>query len=822
MATKTSILVFYLTLTKETEEKVFRAATWVTLAVVNIAGLALTFLNIFQCHNPVSASWQNPTPPKAHCTDIVTLYLSSAPVNIITDLAIFFLPMPILTGMRLPLKQKIILVITFSFGFFVAVVDVIRIAELQTAAVSRLKLVGQKGGTGTRIVESTDFSWYASLSFMWSAVEVNVGIICACVPSLKPLVSRLLPSMLRSHGENEYSGSSLEHAADLNLAIAERLPSHVNGSGSPTSPQAHQREVDNGANHQEMGMMDFLTTPDMEHIARTETVATAATAGTTQSTPQTTFFDFVNVKKPKSMVKMSNRESLFPIAVVTILFFLWGFAYGLLDILNSQFEKIVGLSYAQSVGLHAAYFGAYFVAPLTFGQYVLKRWGFKATFITGLCIYGCGTLIFWPSAVLASYPAFIISNFIVGLGLSTLEIAANPFTSLCGPLEYAEIRLNISQGVQAIGSVVSPLLAQKVLFKSILNAPSLINVQWTYLAIALFDVLLAVAFYYFPIPEASDKDLQRLADKRRSINEATLGPYPIIWVTLSLGVLSQFCYVGGQEALNVNYISYISTVLTHSSIEPFYYQAIGHSLFAIGRFLTAGLNYIFTPRWVLAFLYTGLIITSALSMGLTGEGAAASSLLLYTFEAGAFSIIYAICLRGMGAHTKTAAAIMTASTGGGAIVPLLQIPAQRGHRSLRYSFCVIVAVFAFGSIFPAYLNTVPAAQHQVDPHVSQELIAAVDAEHMAREQQERKERPGSQSSSTVSILKSRLSLVFSGKKKEKRASSESSVPPDSEHDDGAERKAEGGKAGSGGGGGNGNWEEQGRTLESQLRDYAPG
>lgn len=134
MAVKSSILVFYLTLTRG--ESVFRWANYITLFVVNAAGLALTLVNVFQCH-PVGAAVSYPLPPDAQCTDILTLYLCSSPVNIITDLAILFLPIPILTKMRLPRKQKIIIVITFSFGFFVAVVDVIRIAYLQNAATSR-------------------------------------------------------------------------------------------------------------------------------------------------------------------------------------------------------------------------------------------------------------------------------------------------------------------------------------------------------------------------------------------------------------------------------------------------------------------------------------------------------------------------------------------------------------------------------------------------------------------------------------------------------------------------------------------------------------
>jgi fucose permease len=236
------------------------------------------------------------------------------------------------------------------------------------------------------------------------------------------------------------------------------------------------------------------------------------------------------MKKPKSMVKMSSKsrisarsghDSLLPV----------GFAYGLLDILNSQFQLVVHMSNGQSLGLHSAYFGAYFVSPLTFGRLILKKWGFKATFITGLFIYGCGTLVFWPSAVLTSFPAFLVSNFIVGLGLY-LEIAANPFIVLCGPPKYAEMRLNLFKVSRLGRCVTSPSEESPV--QKLLDAPSLIDVQWTYLGIALFVVLLAVAFYYLPIPEASDDDLEEVAERRHSANSRDLLGVRVIYATLAL------------------------------------------------------------------------------------------------------------------------------------------------------------------------------------------------------------------------------------------------------------------------------------------------
>ncbi|KAL3481571.1 major facilitator superfamily domain-containing protein [Aspergillus californicus] len=689
MAVKSSILVFYLTLTQG--EKTFRYANYVTLLVVNGAGLALTFVNIFQCR-PIAAAFSASLSVSAHCTDILTLYLSSSPVNIITDLAILFLPNPILTRMRLPLKQKIILVITFSFGFFVAVVDVIRIAYLQEATTSReialrqIHLQNYGGG---------DFAWYASLSFMWSVIEVNVSIMCACVPSLKPLVARLIPKMIRDATIGTETIPSDPTPPPLPTADA-----ILTGSGGPLSLP-------------EMLAIPTATGTNTDAEANTTTLTSA-------SDPRSmTFFDFVNMRKPANMLKLSNKESIAPNAITTVLFFLWGFAYGFLDILNDQFQQIVRLDTWRSLGLHCVYFGGYMVGPPLVGRLVLKRWGFKSTFITGLCFYACGSLIFWPSAVLTSYSAFLVSNFITGCGLAILETAANPFIALCGPLENSEVRLNVSQGVQAVGTVLSPLLAKRVLFRSVTDVSSLVDVQWTYLGIALFDVLLAVAIYYLPIPEASDEDLEELANRRREDNRASPFGIPIVWVTLTLGVWSQFFYVAGQEVFSTSFGELLTSA--NPSMDEFTYQTIGRSVFAAGRFLAAFLQLFLKPRWILLLSYIGMVVFAALCMKTTGPTAVVMGMMVFLFESGAFSIIFAISLRGTGRHTKTAGTLLTVAISGGAFVPFGRYAAELATNSIRDSYSVLVALFAAGALFPIYLNIIPAAKKQVDPVPNEHL-----------------------------------------------------------------------------------------------------
>lgn len=714
MATKTSILIFYLTLSKT--QKIFRYTTLATLAVVNVGGLALTLLNVFQCH-PVAAAFQTPVPDSASCTNIVTIYLSSAPLNIITDLAILFLPMPILTSMRLPRKQKTILVVTFGFGVFVAVVDVVRIAYLQSAARDNLRAVQEYNGNnanGSR--NDDDYSWYASLSFMWSAIEINIGIMCACVPALKPLVTRFLPHWVLD-GTIIREKSATQTSDSMAIAMPpDNVESSRRSTLPPTPPESPLTKPPPalGGVGESMDMMAFLTTPDMDelpHLNQTNTIGTYATTARTRR-PSVAFFDFVDMNKKKNITLMSNKESIYPIFMVTILFFIWGFAYGLLDTLNAQFQAVAHMSAGQTIGQHSAYFFGYIVGPLTFGRLVLRHWGFKACYTVGLIIYACGTLMFWPSAVLTSFPAFLISNFITGLGLSTLELSANPFIALCGPPEYAEARLNLSQAIQAIGSVLSPLLAKKVLFKA--SAGSLINVQWTYLGLSFFTVILAIAFFYVPLPEATDEELENASARMPIPREATVGStnIKVIWVTLGVGVFSLFCYVGGQESTSTTFAEYLH--LAMPSLDPVSHQAIGHTAFAVSRFLAAIANIWIKPRYILLFFFAGAIAFSAACMSGSGPAPAALIVMLMFFEGPLFPQIYAQALRGIGKHTKDAAVLLTAAIGGGSVFPPIMYGALRA-RNIQYAFCVIVTAYSAGILFPIWLNAYPSARKLADP-----------------------------------------------------------------------------------------------------------
>ena len=535
--------------------------------------------------------------------------------------------------------------------------------------------------------------------------------MCACVPGLKPLVTRLMPNLIRDAVDSHTEKNDSNNNANIEVLVArQRVPSML-----PTAA-ANPHRTTWGSGHGPNDV-EFMTTPDMHEmpatLQRSETAMTNTSVFSRR--PSLAFSDFTNVREMKPIVYMSTRESIRPIAEVTVLFFLWGFAYGLLNSLNSQIQQVSRESSGQAIGTHSAYYLGYFCAPFTIGYYVFQHWGFKACYMVGLMIYGTGTLVFWPSAVLTSWPGFLVTNWLIGLGLSTLEMAGNPFIALCGPPEYAEMRLNLSQGFQAIGTLVSHTLAEKALFKSISDVPTLIDVQWTYLAISLFTYILAFIYHIIQLPEVGDGELEDAAQQCYPQTLARLRKSHIIWITLGMGAFAQFCYVGGQESVATSLSQYITEISPGADTTN--YQAIGLALFAVSRFISAGASYIITPRLQILFFFVGAVVFSALAMSFNGLTAGGMVMCVYFFEGPLFPLIFANPLRGLGRFTRIGSAIITTAISGGAVFPgiMYAVNTARGDRGVQYGFCVVVAAFAFGAVFPLYLWLVPLARAQTHP-----------------------------------------------------------------------------------------------------------
>lgn len=342
-------------------------------------------------------------------------------------------------------------------------------------------------------------------------------------------------------------------------------------------------------------------------------------------------------------------------------------------------------------------------APLTFSGWIVRKFGYKWTFIAGLCIYGVGSLMFWPSAVYKSFPGFCGSLFIVGSGLSTLETSANPYIATCGPPRLSEFRLELSQSFQAIGSVVAPLLASKLFFKEA-NINDLSHVQWTYVGIAAFVLLLSAVFFFSHIPEITDEDMATQAQASADLTGYVERP---LWKQhkLLLGVIAVFFNAGAQVSIASQFISYAveSAGLSHSVASDRY--AIAQALFAVGRFVAAGLYMFMAPRKVLLIFVVLIMVFNACAMAIWGEGGVASLSLVLLFESCTFPTIFALSIRGLGRHTKRGSSWLVAAVCGAALFPSLT-GLLADHAGYHKAMGVPLACFVVVLIFPTCLNTV--------------------------------------------------------------------------------------------------------------------
>lgn len=299
--------------------------------------------------------------------------------------------------------------------------------------------------------------------------------------------------------------------------------------------------------------------------------------------------------------------------------------------------------------------------------------------------------------------------FIVGSGLSTLETSANPFIATCGPPRYSEMRLELSQSFQAIGSVAAPLLAARVFFAHV-GSKDLTSVQYTYLGIACFVFLLAVVFYFAPIPEITDSDM---ADGEIQGAEFETGyadkplrkQYTLFW-----GVAAQFCYVGAQVAIANFFINYVEFVKPNSTqAQASNLLAMAQGLFAIGRFAAAlGMKFI-KPRLILWIFMSMIIVFICCAIGLKGNGGIATLALVLFFESCIFPTIFTLSLRGLGRHTKRGASFIVASVCGGAVFPpILGVVAD--HKNTQIGLVIPLIGFVISWSFPLYLNLFKAKE----------------------------------------------------------------------------------------------------------------
>lgn len=271
-----------------------------------------------------------------------------------------------------------------------------------------------------------------------------------------------------------------------------------------------------------------------------------------------------------------------PFAIMTTLFFMWGFMTVFNDILIPRFKDAFTLDYFHAMLVQFAFFGAYFIGSLlyfiisaTAGDPIAKI-GYKNGVVIGLLISAAGSALFWPAANLTSYPMFLLALFTVGLGFAMLQIAANPYVTILGPERTASSRLNLAQGFNSIGTTIGPIIGGFLIFQYFAKsgASGAESVKVPYLAFCIIFLVLAAVFFFIHLPHVGEGKVEPGAGALK---------YPHV----ILGVIGIFMYVGGEVSVGSAIINFLGqkSVAGLTAAEASKYVAIYWGGLMIGRFM---------------------------------------------------------------------------------------------------------------------------------------------------------------------------------------------------------------------------------------------
>ena len=372
---------------------------------------------------------------------------------------------------------------------------------------------------------------------------------------------------------------------------------------------------------------------------------------------------------------------MLPFILVTALFFLWGVPNNLNDILISQFMKSFEINRLQAGLVQFAFYLGYFFLAIPAAQ-LMRRAGYKAGILVGLCLYGSGCLLFWPAAIITQYWVFLMALFVIASGLSFLETASSPFIIQVGDAATAEQRINFSQAFNPLGSITAVVLGSRFIFSGIELKPKQVaalqarhtyhaylrsetlRVVNPYLILGAVVLLWAVLIALTPFPHAG------LDYPKESRTHDTSKP---LWkrkhFVFSVG--AQFLYVGAQVGTWSFFIAYAMRYTELTQRAAGYWLTAVLVAFTAGRFLSTWfLRYISGARLlgVYALLNAAICCIAALWPGWLGVGCLIA---VSFFMSIMYPTIFALGVKGLGQRTKSGSAFIVMSIVGGAALPLV-------------------------------------------------------------------------------------------------------------------------------------------------------
>src|SRR3984885_6011106 len=406
-----------------------------------------------------------------------------------------------------------------------------------------------------------------------------------------------------------------------------------------------------------------------------------------------------------------------PLAIVTTLFFMWGFLTCLNDILIPHLKSIFELSYAKAMLIQFAFFSAYFLFSVPWSR-VVNTIGYKTTMVVGLLTMAVGAFLFVPPASVVSYPLFLTALLILAAGITGLQVSANPYVDLLGKPETASSRLDLTQAFNSLGTTIAPKIGGLLVLSA---APLAIeqlrqltpqelhayrvqqaaSVKLPYVVIGVTLLLLAMLIGVSRLPKIENATTGSGGSEKDSIWK-----HP----NLLFGAIGIFTYVGAEVSIGSFLVNYFGlpeiagfSARTAAGYVSFFW---GGSM--LGRFLGAGLLQRFRPRYLLALcaIVAGALVTA--SMLLSGHSAMWSILAVGFFNSIMFPTIFSLGEAELGTLSGSGSGILNMAIVGGAILPVTQ-GVIADHVGLHHAFVLPLICYLY-IVFYALSGSKPNSQ----------------------------------------------------------------------------------------------------------------
>ena len=370
--------------------------------------------------------------------------------------------------------------------------------------------------------------------------------------------------------------------------------------------------------------------------------------------------------------------------LVASLFFLWGVAHSILDVLNKHFQDVLVISKARSALVQAMVYGGYFLMAIPAGQ-IIRKWGYRTGIVTGLLLYGIGALLFIPGGQLMSFPFFLFCLFVIGCGLTCLETSANPYVTVLGEKRSAAGRLNLAQALNGLGWVVGPMIGSLLILGEDGG-----DISLPYAIIGFVVIILGAVFSRLHLPTPDEQN------EEKDLTVATATTSTSVWRirTFRYGVVALLLYVAAQTGINSFFINY--ALEADPSLSPSTAAMMlsigGMGLFMVGRLLGSLILKAIAPARLMTVCATGATICILLTITSNGQVGMTALCLTYLFESVMFPTIFSMALTDVtGSNTKTASSYLVMSIVGGAIAPVLM--GVLGENDMALGFLIPLGCF---------------------------------------------------------------------------------------------------------------------------------